>query len=73
AVKGEKLKVVNELACILCRACSDVCDQGAIKVDGDEHRFIYELETTGSLKPREVLSKALDILKDKADELSSKV
>ena len=72
AVKADKLTVVSERDCILCRACSDVCEPGAIKVDGDEHRFIYELETTGSLKPREVLSKALDILKEKADELSSK-
>jgi len=72
-LKADKLEVARERDCILCRACAEVCEQGAIKIDGDEHKFIYELETTGSLKPREVLSKALDILKEKAEELSSKV
>lgn len=72
-MKKDKLKVTSEQACILCRACVEACEAGAITITGDEHRFIYELETTGSLKPREVLSKALDILIDKADELSSKV
>ena len=72
-MKKGKLKVADERACILCRACVEACEAGAISITGDEHRFIYELETTGSLKPREILTRALDILKQKADELSSKV
>jgi DNA-directed RNA polymerase subunit D len=72
-IKKNKLKVTSERACILCRACVEACDAGAITITGDEHRFIYELETTGSLKPREILTRALDILIKKAEELSSKV
>ncbi len=72
-MQKEKLKVADEKACILCRACVEACQAGALKLSGDEHRFIYELESTGSLKPREILTQAFDILIKKSEELSSKI
>jgi DNA-directed RNA polymerase subunit D len=71
--KKEKLKVVSEKDCILCRACIEACDQGTIKVTGDESRFIYEMESTGSLKPREIFTRACDVLAEKAKDLRSQL
>jgi DNA-directed RNA polymerase subunit D len=71
--KNDKLKVVAERKCILCRACIEVCEPGAIKIGGDENRFIYEMEATGSLEPREIITRACDILIERAEELASKL
>jgi DNA-directed RNA polymerase subunit D len=72
-IKRGKLNLARDRDCILCRACVEACDQGAIKITGDESRFIYEMESTGSLKPREIFTRACDILIGKANELSSKL
>ena len=72
-LKGTKLKVKDERECILCQACVEACDAGALNVRGDENRFIYKVETTGSLKPKEVLTRTCDIIIKKADELKSQL
>jgi DNA-directed RNA polymerase subunit D len=72
-IKKDKLKVTDVKKCILCRACTEACDAGEISIKGDENRFIYEIETTGSLKPTEIFTNACDILIEKAEELASKL
>lgn len=70
-IKRGKLKVTDDRECILCRACVEACEPGAIDVKGDENRFIYVIEATGSLEPREIFTRACDMLIKKAGELTS--
>jgi DNA-directed RNA polymerase subunit D len=71
--KKGSLKVLDERKCILCRACTEACTSGDIKVTGDESSFIYIIESTAGLKPREIFSRACDVLIEKAEELASKI
>ncbi|MCD6409853.1 MAG: DNA-directed RNA polymerase subunit D [Candidatus Verstraetearchaeota archaeon] len=65
----EKPRVTDIYACSLCRACEEVCDAEAISVKGSERDFIFTLETTGALTPREVILKACEILCNKLSQL----
>ncbi|QLH75417.1 MAG: DNA-directed RNA polymerase subunit D [Methanomassiliicoccales archaeon] len=75
AKEGDKVKVVDEKACILCMACvnPDVCKTGAIKVVGDPTKFIFEFETDGSLSAKDTLLKGLEILQKKFDDFKEMV
>jgi DNA-directed RNA polymerase subunit D len=72
-IKKDKLKVTDEKECILCKSCVEACESGDITVKGDETRFIYEMESTGDLKPKKILEAACDVLIKKSEELKSKL
>ncbi|NYB52768.1 MAG: DNA-directed RNA polymerase subunit D [Methanobacteriaceae archaeon] len=67
--KKNQIKVVDLENCSLCRTCMKNCDSKAITVDVTEDKFIFRMETDGSLSPTEVLTQACDILKEKADKI----
>jgi|Deesub1362A_J573_1020465.scaffolds.fasta_scaffold00098_74 DNA-directed RNA polymerase subunit D len=66
-----KIKVIDEMKCTLCKSCVEACEKKIIKVRGDDKKFIFTLESTGALKPREILNKACEILEEKARELAT--
>lgn len=70
-IKQKKLKIIDEKECILCMSCVEACKTGAIDVRGDENRFIYQLESTNSLEPLEILVQACDAIAKKAESLAS--
>jgi DNA-directed RNA polymerase subunit D len=61
------IKIVDLENCSLCKTCVKDCPNQAITVEGQEDKFIFRIETDGSLPPREVLSLASDILSQKTD------
>lgn len=67
--KEDKIVVTDLENCSLCKSCEEVCSLGAIKVTGDDTKFIFQFETDGSLTAKEALIRALDILKDEFEEL----
>ena len=72
AVDGKP--AVDDLeACILCRSCEEACEIGAIKVSGDDSKFLFEFETDGSLTARQTLEKALEILEKDFDNFREQV
>lgn len=73
AIKGKKIVVADLENCSLCRGCEEVCSLGAIKISGDDSKFIFQFETDGALTAREALSLALDILEDELKELGDLV
>jgi len=72
AVNG-KVAVDDLEACMLCRSCEEACDLGAIKISGDDSKFLFEFETDGSLTARQTLSKALEILENKFEEFRENI
>lgn len=75
SISGKKV-VVNEkklLECDLCKACEDVCKPKAIKLIENEDKTIFEIESWGQLKAKEIFINAIDIMKDKLKEFTNKL
>ncbi len=67
--KKKTVEIVDLENCSLCRTCQKDCESEAITVDATGEKFIFNIETDGSLSPIEVVTKALDILAGKADKI----
>lgn len=67
--KSETLEVVDIENCSMCKSCVKECYSGAIDVDFEENDFIFNLETDGSISPKEVLLTACNVLIGKTDEI----
>ena len=70
-VEDDKLVISDVEKCSTCRTCQELSkrDDNAIFIDFEDQKYIFKLETDGSLKPEEVLTIACDILSEKADNI----
>lgn len=66
------LKVTDVEKCTMCGACEDVCPE-AIEVSGDPSKFIFTIESTGTMPPERIVEKALTILEEKCSEFSENI
>lgn len=66
----KRIEPRNIYECTLCQDCMDVCPQNpkAIEVAGDKTSFIFNIESTGSLAPEQILLEALNIFDKKSEE-----
>ena len=62
-----KVVVENSLECSMCRDCVRVCEANAIVIE-ETNDFLFTVESIGQLPVRTVMRKALEILKEKAEE-----
>ncbi len=69
-VEEGKVRVGDVLACSMCMECVKACEENAIEVL-ETNDYLFTVEGTGALKVRTVMKKALEILKEKAEEMNS--
>ena len=77
AAKGKTIEVVEGKIsdCSMCRLCERAClatgigDEPAIKVTSVPDRYIFAVESDGSLPVKEILRRALQHIKGQSDEL----
>jgi DNA-directed RNA polymerase subunit D len=62
---------IDEKKCNLCKSCVETCERKIIKIEGNEKKIIFNIESTGTLKPREIFVKACEILEEKTKELTA--
>ncbi|MDI9646037.1 MAG: DNA-directed RNA polymerase subunit D [Archaeoglobales archaeon] len=67
--KKEKIEVSNLLNCSMCLECVKACELKAISVE-ETNDYLFNAEGTGALPVKEVVRKAIEILKDKAVEMN---
>lgn len=67
--KKNEVKILDLENCSTCKTCVNTCESGAITVEGEEGKFIFSIETDGSLSPEEILTRACDILSEKSDKI----
>jgi DNA-directed RNA polymerase subunit D len=81
AFKGKKVEVVaGKLPeCSMCRLCERACvatgigEEPAIAISSEPDRFIFAVESDGSLPVKEILHRALQLIKGQSDELEQKL
>ena len=66
--KDGKVRVANELNCILCMRCVDVSDTS---VSADETSFVFDVESVSGLSAKDVIESALDILEKLTEEFTA--
>jgi DNA-directed RNA polymerase subunit D len=80
-IEGIRVRVLEGKLedCSLCRLCERAClgsgigDQSAIRVSSEESRFIFVVEGDGSVPVRDIITGALEFIKQQADELSASI
>jgi DNA-directed RNA polymerase subunit D len=81
AVRGKKVEVVDGKLpdCSMCRLCERAClasgigDQPAIAISADTDRFIFVVESDGSLPAKEIMNRALLYIREQSDELEKQL
>lgn len=68
--KDERVRIANASNCILCMKCVEV---GCASVSADSTSIIFTVETVSGLSPQEIVEKALETLKERADEFIGEV
>jgi DNA-directed RNA polymerase subunit D len=79
--KGKKVQVAEGKLpdCSMCRLCERAClasgigDVPAIKITAEPDRFIFVVESDGSLPAKEIMNRALLNIREKADELEKQL
>ncbi len=66
-----KIIITDIENCSMCKTCVRGCEQESIHVESQQGKFIFKIETDGSLSPEEVLVNACDILKDKSEKIAA--
>lgn len=69
----EKIRVKDPTLCTMCKGCLEVCPKDAVKVTGDPTKFIFRIESSGTLPPEQILLQAMKVLGDKFEEFSKLV
>jgi DNA-directed RNA polymerase subunit D len=67
--KDGKLTVKNLLECNTCLQCVEL-SEGGIKIENDETKYVFKVETTSGLKPEKIVLKAIDVLEGKLTSFS---
>jgi len=67
------VRAVNVVDCSLCMECEKACEKGAIKVGWDENTFIFLVESTGTMPVADIILKAAEVLRSKAEEFKQRL
>jgi DNA-directed RNA polymerase subunit D len=79
--KGKKVRVViGKLPdCSMCKLCEKAClesgigDEPAITISAETDRYIFIVESDGSLPVKEIMDRALHYIRDQSDELERQI
>ena len=64
-----KIVITDIENCSMCKTCMRKCEQNSVHIDAQEGKFIFKIETDGSLSPEDVLRDACDILSQKSEKI----
>ena len=72
--KTEQIQIDNVMNCMFCEECVKKADswklpESLVKISTKPGKFIFTVETTGSLRPEEIVKMALDQLKKKLEAM----
>ncbi len=65
-----KIIVKNIALCNMCKSCMEKCPSRAVKASGDPTKFIFKVESSGTLPPEQIILKAITVLQSKLEEFN---
>ena len=68
-----RAKATNTLECSQCKLCVDACEAGAMKVTPVLDSFVLTIESSGCMPARDLVSRAAEGIKKRAEELDAKL
>lgn len=73
---AEDIEIVNLMNCMFCDECVRACEEWKhedpfVKVSMRKHKYIFEVETVGSMRPEDVVKHALKELTEKLRRIKS--
>jgi len=68
-----RAKATNTVECSLCKLCIGQCEAGAMKVTPVLDSFVVSIESGGSLPAKELVSRASDEIRKRAEALDAKL
>jgi len=71
SMDGSKLVITDPAKCDLCRLCME--NAKGVELKGDENRIIFRVDSVSGLEPEYIVSKAAEILKERAEEFRKKL
>lgn len=72
-MEGGRAKATNTLECSQCKLCVDACEAGAVKVTPVLDSFVLAIETSGCMPAKDLVSRAAEGIKKRAEELDAKL
>ncbi len=60
-----EVKVETPSDCNMCKLCIETCPEKSIQITYDKKSFVFNIESTGALPPKEIIEEAIKILKNK--------
>ena len=80
-VKGKKVGIISGKLpdCSMCKLCERAClasgigDEPAIRITAEKDRYIFVVESDGSLPAKEIMKRALVYIREQADELEKQL
>ena len=80
-VKGKKVGVIEGKLpdCSMCKLCERAClasgigYEPAVKISAEPDRFIFVVESDGSMPAKEIMNRALHFIRDQSDELEKQL
>lgn len=68
-----KVGIIEVERCTMCKACVEACPRDAIQIKHDSTKFLFRIESTGTLPPEQILLKAMEVLREKCKEFIKQV
>jgi len=68
--KDSKVRIANEMNCILCMRCAEVAN---VSVNSDDTSFLFDVESVSGLQAKDIVEGALDVLEGYTKDLASEV
>lgn len=72
-IEDGRAKATNIVECSLCKLCIEECEAGAMKVTPVLDSFVVSIESSGSMPAKELVARASDEIRKRAEALDAKL
>lgn len=68
-INDKQVEILDIEKCNGCKQCIESCPKDAVTVEDSANTYIFNIESTGVLPPERIFKSAIDLMKEKSQEL----